>query len=82
MTNSTIVAHLNGTTIKHRMVDLGIPNLRALAEKSGVDYTSLCKAMTQDREPSKAMFLRLSVALDVSLDQLIRIQVESEKAAA
>lgn len=82
MTPNSIVAHLNGPAIRHRMVDLGITDLKSLSEKSHVDYTSLCKAMKQEREPSKAMFLRLSVALNVGLDKLIQVHVKQEQAAA
>lgn len=82
MTGPKITAHLNASAIKHRMLDLDIGDNKALAALAGVDYTNLCRALNHDREPSRNMFLRLSVALGMDFNSLLSVSIEDPKKAA
>lgn len=73
--------HLNVDAVKHRMVDMRIPDYRTLAKRAGVDYTGLCRAMARTREPSREMIARLSITLGMDFNTLLALYQSTADAA-
>ena len=60
-----------GRRILHRMIDVGIKHQKELAERVGLSPASINNFITGEATPRAATFIRLSEALDCSVDYLL-----------
>jgi transcriptional regulator with XRE-family HTH domain len=62
-----------GEIIKQRRMELGL-SIRALAKKAGVSNPYICQIEKGDRSFSIDVLLKLSKALNISIDRLLLIE--------
>ena len=68
--------HLN--RLKVVLAEKNVSN-KNLAETSGVGQTTMSKWVTNTSQPNLEMLVKISTALGVTIDELVRVPVESNE---